>query len=196
MVEFISSWVEQITIAVVIASLFEMLLPKGKIKKYVKTIIGIYIIFNIISPFISNKEIMNIQNFDIKEYIDDSQLEVSAETKVDQTSMDKRLKQLYIEELEKDISKKVEENGYKVKKCNVDAVLEGSNEKTGITKVDLVVKKDNEEQKSDIQSIEKIQIDISEEKEISESKNILDLKHNLSSYYEIDEKIIKIKETN
>ena len=53
MIKFLSSWVEGIAIAVIVASIFEMILPNGNIKKYVKIVLGIFIIFNIISPFVS-----------------------------------------------------------------------------------------------------------------------------------------------
>ena len=38
MIEFLSKWIEGIAIAVIIASIFEMILPNGNIKKYVKAI--------------------------------------------------------------------------------------------------------------------------------------------------------------
>lgn len=49
----ISSWAEQIIIAVIIATILEMILPKGNSKKYIKTVIGIYILYTIISPIIT-----------------------------------------------------------------------------------------------------------------------------------------------
>ncbi len=51
--EFISSWVQGIIVAVVIATIIEMLLPNGNSSKYIKIVIGVYIIFNIISPIIN-----------------------------------------------------------------------------------------------------------------------------------------------
>ena len=38
MIEFLGKWIEGIAISVIIASIFEMLLPDGNIKKYVKMI--------------------------------------------------------------------------------------------------------------------------------------------------------------
>ena len=52
MIEFISSWAGQIITAVVLVTILEMILPKGNSKKYIKTIIGIYILYIIISPAI------------------------------------------------------------------------------------------------------------------------------------------------
>ena len=53
MIKFLSSWVEGIAIAVIVASIFEMILPNGNIKKYVKIVLGIFIIFNIIGVAIN-----------------------------------------------------------------------------------------------------------------------------------------------
>ena len=79
MISFLKNWIEQIVISVIIVSIFELLIPNGKIKKYIKVVLGIYIIFCIISPF------------------------------VNQESMDLRLQDLYIEQLENDVKKKIEE---------------------------------------------------------------------------------------
>ena len=49
MINWIGSWVQGIVIAVVISTIIEMILPDGNIKKYVRTVIGVYIVFVIIS---------------------------------------------------------------------------------------------------------------------------------------------------
>ena len=51
--EFISSWVQGIIVAVVIGSIIEMILPEGNSKKYIKIVIGVYVIFNIVAPIIN-----------------------------------------------------------------------------------------------------------------------------------------------
>ena len=57
MIDFFSSWTKTLGLSIVIVSILEMLLPNNKTKKYVRMVMGIYILFTIISPFISNKEI-------------------------------------------------------------------------------------------------------------------------------------------
>ena len=60
MVSFINSWAQGIILAIIIATIIEIVLPDGKNKKYIKTIIGIYVLFSIIYPIItkiSNKQI-------------------------------------------------------------------------------------------------------------------------------------------
>ena len=135
MVEFLSSWAKSLGLAIVIVSILEMLLPDNKTKKYIRMIMGIYILFSIISPFIQNKEILDIGNIDLENY------KTTQATSVDQTSMDKRIIQLYSEELEKDIKNKMQEKGYDVTECNVEAKIGNEEEETQITKIKLNVKK-------------------------------------------------------
>ena len=52
MIEFFKSWCEGIIIAVVISIIIESILPEGSIKKYVKVIISIYIVFTILNPIL------------------------------------------------------------------------------------------------------------------------------------------------
>ena len=57
---FLRNWIEQIALAVIIVSIFEMLLPSGKTKKYIKMVLGIFIVFSIISPFVDSKALYNL----------------------------------------------------------------------------------------------------------------------------------------
>ncbi|MCI8482131.1 MAG: hypothetical protein HFJ27_03470 [Clostridia bacterium] len=50
MIENLSLWAEQIIVAVIIATIIEMILPNGNNKKYIKAVIGVYVLFTIISP--------------------------------------------------------------------------------------------------------------------------------------------------
>ena len=89
MVSFLSSWVKNLSLAIVIVSILEMLLPNNKTKKYIKMIMGLYILFSIISPFIQNGNIFNLENLDFNTYLKETQ--VTSSEKVGQTSTDKRL---------------------------------------------------------------------------------------------------------
>ena len=135
MVEFLSSWAKSLGLAIVIVSILEMLLPNNKIKKYIRMIMGIYILFSIISPFVKNKEILDIGNIDLESY------KITETTAIDQTSMDKRIEQLYTDELEKDITTKIKEKGYKVTECKVEVKIGNEDEETQITKIKLNIKK-------------------------------------------------------
>ena len=68
MIEFISSWAEQIVLAVIVATIIELILPKNKNKKYIQMVIGVYVLFNIISPIIKNKEKISVKEYNIDKY--------------------------------------------------------------------------------------------------------------------------------
>lgn len=142
MIEFLSSWAKGLGLAIVIVSILEMLLPNNKTKKYIRMVMGLYILFTIISPFIKNRTLFNVENIDLSKELNNYS---SVETSVDQTSMDERIQVLYVEELEKDITKKVEELGYQVVTCNVYATLSSENEESYIEQITLTVEKGEEQ---------------------------------------------------
>ena len=69
MIEILSSWAKGLGITIVIVSIFEMLLPNNRTKKYIRMVLGVYVIFNIVSPLIKNKDVFNFNNIDLEEYI-------------------------------------------------------------------------------------------------------------------------------
>lgn len=180
MINFLSKWIEQITISVIIVSIFELILPNGNLKKYIKVVLGVYIIFCVISPFVNSSILYDIGNIDFEKYTGN----VTNTTNVNQESMDLRIQNLYIEEMKKDISKKVKENGYIVSKCEIDAELNSSSKNSGIHNINLVLNKEN---------IEKVEIDSSKKEDEMISRDVETIKNNLSKYYEIDKDLIKIK---
>ena len=60
MISNISKWAGSIVIAVIIVTILEMLLPDGKNKKYIKTVMGVYILFTVISPIVKGVSRNNI----------------------------------------------------------------------------------------------------------------------------------------
>lgn len=158
MIEFLSSWAKSLGLAIVIVSILEMLLPNNRTKKYIRMVMGIYILFTIVSPFVKNKEIFNLNEINLENY---TKTQITS-AEVNQESMDKRIEKLYIQELEKDITKKVNEQGFNVIKCNVQAKISDNEEDSKITKIQLNVEKsetDNEENTEKIENkiIEEIQ---------------------------------------
>lgn len=148
MINFLSLWVKNLSLALIVVSILEMLLPNNKTKKYVKMVMGLYILFSIIAPFVNNS---NVLNFNIEDVYSDYSKEISSTSttsmagEVNQASMDDRLNQLYKEQLESDITQKVEEKGYDVRKCKVDAHVSESD--TGIESITIEIdgKNDNVE---------------------------------------------------
>lgn len=143
MIEFMSSWIKGLGLAIVIVSILEMLLPNNRTKKYIRMVMGIYVLFTIISPFVSSQEVFNLNDINLEEY---STAQTS--TSLNQTSMDERIKELYMEELEKDIIKKLTVKGYEVTSCKVKAEISDKEEETKISKIKVNVKKTQEDESS------------------------------------------------
>lgn len=145
MINFLSSWVKNLSLALIVVSILEMLLPNNKTKKYIKMVMGLYILFSIIAPFVNNS---NVLNFNIEDVYSDYSKEISSTLatsttgEVNQTSMDDRLNQLYKEQLESDITQKIEEKGYDVRKCKVEAHISESD--TGIESITIEIDGKNE----------------------------------------------------
>ena len=86
MIEFMSFWVKGLGLAIVIVSILEMLLPNNKTKKYIRMVMGVYILFTIVSPFVSHQEDFNINDINLEEYTT-----TETSTRVDQSSMNERI---------------------------------------------------------------------------------------------------------
>ena len=216
MIKFLSDWVEQITIAVIIVSIFELILPNGKIKKYIKVVLGVYLIFSFISPFVDKNKLYNIQR-DLQnniEIIENNSI-LSTESKtvaesntISQNKMNYRIEKIYIEQLKKEITSKIKDEGYVVSKCEVK-VDDNKN-----TKIDLKIKKNtkkenlnetkaektdensiNIEKIEDVANIEKIQIggNIKEEEEKNKTEEENRIIEKIAAEYEISKDLINVK---
>lgn len=159
MINFMSSWAEQIVLAVVVATIIELILPQNKNKKYIQMVIGVYVLFNIISPVIENKESFSIDKYNIENY------ETKSEYEIDQSSMDKRLEKIYLEELKNKVTSKFEDNDFNVIKCNIDAELDTSKKNAGIHLISIKLKAPVNNT-----PIEKIKKELVDEFEIDEDK--------------------------
>ena len=204
MIEFLSSWAKGLGLAIVVVSILEMILPNNKTKKYIRMVMGVYILFTIISPFIKNKQTIDVSNFEIEKYNN----YVSTSEKTTQTSMDKRIEELYIDKLEKDISKKVKEQGYDILNCEVEAKLNDSEENSEISKIRLQVKKNESNKVNDeltlenkvveeIQKIRPINTNIVEREKSNKSEKITNedkqkIKKFLMEEYGVKEKCLEI----
>ena len=116
MIEFLSNWVQGIIVAVIIATLIEMILPNGSSKKYVKVVIGMYILFTIVSPIIKKVggkaiDLNTINTEKYEQQIAKSDNTISRKLEDNNT---RSIKDIYVSNLKADISAKLKEKGYEV----------------------------------------------------------------------------------
>ena len=110
-----------------------MILPDGNIKKYVRTVIGTFIVFVIISPIITKvtgKEI-SLNTYEMPE-IEQYQEEI----KIDTNSY---IESTNIKNIEQDIIGNIEEKGYEVQEISID--IDTTEENYGLIKrINLYIK--------------------------------------------------------
>ena len=170
MIEFLSSFAKSVGLSIVIVSILEMILPNNKTKKYIRIVMGIFILFNIVSPFVNNKEIFNLSDIDFEKYYT-SEANAKLQTEeINQDSMNKRIEELYVQELEKDIETKIKEKGYKVINCSVSVKIGNENEETKISKIKLNIEKDENAQKENVEN-ESVNGNANENKDKNKDKN-------------------------
>ena len=186
MVEWMSTWAQGIIVAVIIATIIEMILPNGNCKKYIKVVIGIYILFTIVSPIITK---VTGNNFNISEELNLDKFYEEADSKSIYNELNENnsdnIKNIYIANLKTDIESKLKNKNYYVVSCEIEIENEETYE---ISKVNLTLEKDiNVQQNTEknnnvvntIAEVNEINIQISQNTQNSENK---DNKRNLTMY--------------
>lgn len=195
MIEFLSSWAQGIIVAVIIATLIEMILPNSSSKKYVKVVIGMYILFTIVSPIIKKlggKDI-NLNTINIEKY--EQQIAKSDNTisRKFEDNNTRCIKDIYVSNLKADISAKLKEKGYEIDTSDIQIK---DDENYTIEKITLkLIKTEQKQEKNNEIVINTVEIGntISQK----DSKTLSDddkqeVKDYISETYDIDKKNINI----
>ena len=203
MASFLNSWVQGIVIAIVLATVLEMLLPEGNNKKYVKILIGIYILFTIISPVMNKAGKIEVKNsiLDTKQYQKEIE-KYSVDTNTMQEQNQKSIQTIYQQNLKSDMTNKLEEKGYQVNAVHIRVSNEGD---YLLEEVRLqLTKAENKEKeiskKQNVIAINVVTIEVQEEKQEQEKTEntleeaeIQEIKEYLTSVYEVKEKLGQVK---
>lgn len=209
-----STWAEQIIVAVIIGTIIEMILPNGNNKKYVKTVIGVYILFTIVSPIISKVTNTDLRNMDLnyeKYFKNTDTYQTMSQTL--STSNDKTVEDIYISNLKEDMKNKLLEKGYVASNIEMGISLDENDNYGKVKNISLTLVKrkeiENEEDKEkntineiSINTIEKVSIgnntnitqNIIETDTKTNIKNseINEIKEYLSSVYDVKKKNVQI----
>lgn len=217
-ISWLSNWAGAIIVAVVIGTIIEMILPEGNCKKYIKVVIGIYVLFTIVSPVITKFTGRDIQVSDILD-LDKYTHEIEERSRMQNTIEDNNennIKNMYLEGIKDDMKAKINGKGYDVKDIDIDIA---NDESYNILTLNVNVVKENSEDQSNkdninnnveqIEPVNKIEINIGEnnnlvneinnkENDTERNNNNLsntekkELKEYLSSVYDIKEESITI----
>ena len=195
MIEFLSSWAQGIIVAVIIATLIEMILPNSSSKKYVKVVIGMYILFTIVSPIIKKlggKDI-NLNTINIEKYeqqISKSDNTISRKFEDNNT---RSIKDIYVSNLKADISAKLKEKGYEIDTSDIQIK---DDENYTIEKIILkLIKMEQKQEKNNEIVINTVEIGNTISQKDSKTLSNDDkqeVKDYISETYDIDKKNINI----
>lgn len=170
----IKQWCEEIIVAVILCIIIESLIPKGSNKKYIKVIIGIYIMYVSISPLL---ELLNYDfNFEKFFAISNEYEEVSS-------NLDTDIKNVYISGIEENIKREISELGYDIEEVKVFVDINYEN----IEMIELKIKS----QKNNNSVVEPIIIDNQINEKQNDNYEII--KQYISENYSVAKDNIKLK---
>lgn len=98
-----------------------MILPEGNSKKYIKVVIGVYVLFTIVSPVItkvSGKEIKVSDILDLNEYIEEMH-EASKMQNYIEIENEGNIMNIYVDGIKEDMKAKIEAKGYRVNNIEI-----------------------------------------------------------------------------
>ena len=170
--EWFQSWINQIVLAVIICVIIELLLPENASKKYAKTVIGIYMLFSIFSPIANWIDQQEWENFSVNSVFQ----EYEETTQTSASLGEGGIENVYEKELEKSISKSLEEMGYQAGVIQIQIKKDGSYALEGL----------------EIEDLEKIE-PILEGMPVTEGEKN-EIKQMLNESYGIDKEQITLKE--
>lgn len=193
MLEWFKSWATGIVIAVIIATIIEMILPNSTSKKYIKIIIGIFIVYTIISPVIGNFKGENLNNYiKVENYIQSNSNALKTNEVSDNAQSS--IKKIYSQNLQNDLKTKLKEKGYISNNINISI---SNDDKYNIERIDIKVdekvtnsNQDEKQVKTIVDNIKAIKIKV--KKDDSQNNAIItendknEIKEYIKQIYQID----------
>lgn len=152
--DFVKEWLKNIVVLFLIISLVDLVMPKGKMKIYVDFIIGILIIFTVISPFTKLNNISLDLDREVSNFTDS---EISGKSL--SSIQENQIEEIYLSNINQELIKIIEENSdYRVEDIKIDTLPDEANI-FSIDEIKIVLssKTDNENESSSIK-VNKIKI--------------------------------------
>lgn len=204
---FITMWAQGIIVAVIIATIIEMILPTNSNGKYIKVVIGMFVLFTIISPVINKFKNNDTDIINADDYLKNSENQ-TLETSSINLSNENTIKRMYEENLKVDIKSKVSQKGYTTDEIKLEIMDNGE---YTLNRIEFRVTAKNNASNSNqennanntttiIENIENIKVSLggSSRDEKKEEKSLISesekrkLREYLSGVYEVNENNILI----
>lgn len=192
MLDWFRSWSKGIIIAVIISTIIEMILPDNTSKKYIKIIIGIFVVYTIISPVIDQ-----FMGQSIDDYLNfDDSIETSSnavESNTISNNAQSTIKRIYKQNLENDLKIKLSEQGYIAESV---VVYISEDDTYSLEKIELKIQKketpkiDKKQTQSIVQSIKSVKVKLdgnsADSNGVLNDNDINKIKEYVKNTYEID----------
>lgn len=196
-ISFISSWIKDIVVLFTLISIAELVMPKGNMKKYIELVIGILIIFTIISPFARiMKYDFELEN-SIYNYTKKQEEEIQNEDNFYDSQGD-QVKSLVIEKIKGEILNILETQEIEYDVLDIEVDMDLNTDKNQIKYIKLILGREKKDNDISIKKISPVKINTnSNEEEKGEDINIdlkyEDLKGLIGERFSIDSKNVIIE---
>lgn len=171
-INFIVTWAHGVIVAVIIASIIEMILPESNNSKYIKIVIGIFILFTVVSPVINKFKGNSIQYKKSKTFLNMAEPEtLQASSGIDNSSM---VKKMYEDNLKVDIKAKIMQKGYVVGEINLN-ILDNEEFTLSAINVNIIgtnqVVNNAQKTATIVENVETVLVNVSGDKAKKENQN-------------------------
>ena len=157
----LSTYAKSLIYIVIIIGILELIIPNGKNKKYIKVVMGMFVIFSIISPVVGKR--INVNEEIIEKYMNSS---TSQKNKASEN--DENLKTIFKSKVKENVEAYLSSKGYECKNIivkeenyNISQIcINGisKNEKNAINKIEINIKDTSSKKKDEVNNEEKNKI--------------------------------------
>lgn len=176
----ISAWSRSIVIAVIITVIIEMILPDNNSKKYIKIVLGIFVVYSIISPAFEYFSLDSVDNLiDSGEAVIEASSSNTKEYNGKNDYTDSAIRNIYFQSLQSEINKLLMDDGYVADVINVDIAKDDTysinviDVKIKEKKVDKNKENNKKEAQSIVETIKRIVIDTNQNKSKEDEESVV-----------------------
>lgn len=186
MLDFLVSWAEQLIIALMIIIMIEMIIPNSSYRKYIKIVLGIFVMYVIFNPILKqDTKKVNIEEM-ISNQMKTSDIQISSKNVI---NYDAQIEKTYKEKFKENLSSKLKEKGYITKDIELDIIYESENIVTNKLKLKIIKEKQN-------RNVEIKKVEIKKDTEEISQQEIEEIKQEISNTYNIEISKILIESEN